>query len=139
MAPSTSPIRVLIADDHRFFRNSLRRSCELEDDFEVVGEAENGQEAVELARRTQPDVILMDIEMPVLDGVRATSLIAGENPAARVIVLTTHQEDHAVHAALQAGAWGCLVKGGDERALIEAVRAVHRGKGRKPFGVEGRR
>ena len=129
MVPRALPIRVLIADDHRFFRQSLRQSCELEKDFEVVGEAENGQEAVELARRTRPDVIVMDIEMPGMNGVQATGLITKENPAARVIVLTTHQQDNAVRAALKAGAWGYLLKGGDERALIEAVRAVYLGKG----------
>ena len=121
------PIRLLIADDHRFFRWGLRMACELEEDFEVVGEAKNGQEAVELAHCTQPDVVLMDIEMPVLDGVQATSLIIKERPEARVIVLTVYQKDEYVFEAIKAGAWGYLLKGVDEQGLIEAVRAVHRG------------
>ena len=128
MVPNTLPIRVLIADDHRFFRQSLSQSCELEEGLEVVGEAENGQEAVELARRTRPDVVLMDIEMPVLDGVQATRLITKDNPETRVIVLTIHQQDKAVRAALEAGARGYLSKGIDEQALIKAVHAVYLGK-----------
>ncbi len=95
MAQSVFPIRVLIADDHQFFRRSLRRACELAD-FDIVGEAENGQEAVKLAHHTHPDVILIDIEMPVLDGVQATKLITKENPEARVIVLTMYQQDETV-------------------------------------------
>lgn len=120
------PIRLLIVDDHQFFRWGLRLACELEG-FEVVGEAENGQEAVELARRTQPDVVLMDIEMPILDGVQATALITQENPGSRVIVLTVYQDDEYVFEAIKAGAWGYLLKGVDEQGLIEAVRAVYRG------------
>jgi two-component system response regulator DegU len=129
MAPSASPIRVLIADDHRFFRESLCQSCKLEEDIQVVGEAENGQEAVELARHTRPDVILMDLEMPILDGVQATRLITKNNPETRVIVLTIHPQDKAVRAALKAGARGYLSKGINEQALIKAVRAVYLGKG----------
>ena len=132
MAPSAFPIRVLIADDHQFFRSSLRQSCELEEDLEVVGEAENGREAVELARHTRPDVVLMDIEMPVLDGVRATGLITHKDPKIRVIVLTTHPQDETVRAALQAGACDYLSKGVGEQALIAAIRAAYRGKGRSP-------
>jgi DNA-binding NarL/FixJ family response regulator len=131
MAPSTSPIRVLIADDHRFFRLGLRRACELEG-FEIVGEAENGQEAVELARHTRPDVILMDIEMPVLDGVRATGLIVKEHPAVKVIMLTTHQHDSTVRAALKVGACDYLSKDVDEHVLIETIRVTHRGEGHIP-------
>lgn len=129
MASSASPIRVLIADDHRFFRESLSQSCELEEDIKVVGEAKNGQEAVELARRTRPDVILMDIDMPILDGVQATRLITQDNPETRVIVLTVHQQDKAVRAALEAGARDYLSKGINEQALIKAVRAAYLGKG----------
>lgn len=121
------PIRLLIVDDHQFFRWGLRLACELEEDFEVVGEAENGQEAVELARRTRPDVVLMDIEMPILDGVQATGLITEENPETRIVVLTVFQKDEYVFEAIKAGAWGYLLKGVDERTLIEAVRAAHRG------------
>jgi DNA-binding NarL/FixJ family response regulator len=119
---------VLIADDHKFFRRGLRQVCEVEGGFEVVGEAENGREAVEMARRLQPDVILVDIGMPVLNGVQAASLITEENPAARVIVLTVYQEDEYVFEAVKAGAQGYLLKDVEEEVLIEAVRAVHRGE-----------
>ena len=121
------PIRLLIVDDHQFFRWGLRLACELEEDFKVVGEAENGQEAVELARRTRPDIVLMDIEMPILDGVRATGIIVEENPETRIIVLTVFQKDEYVFEAIKAGAWGYLLKGVDEQTLGEAIRAAHRG------------
>ncbi len=87
------PIRVLIADDHRLFRQGLRQICETVGGFEVVGEAENGQVAVDLAHQLEPDVILMDINMPVLDGVQATSFIAENTPAVRVIILTMYRQD----------------------------------------------
>ena len=121
------PIRLLIADDHQFFRWGLRLACELEEGFEVVGEAENGQEAVELARRLRPDIVLMDIEMPILDGVRATGLIIEENPGTRILVLTVFQKDEYVFEAIKAGAWGYLLKGVDEQTLGKAIRAAHRG------------
>ncbi len=121
------PIRLLIVDDHQFFRWGLRLACDLEEDFEVVGEAENGREAVELARRIRPDVVLMDVEMPILDGVQATGLIAEENPETRIIVLTVFQKDAYVFEAIKAGAWGYLLKGVDEQVLGEAIRAAHRG------------
>ena len=123
-----SPIRVLIADDHKLFRRGLRQVCDLYGGFEVVGEAENGQQAVELARLLQPDVVLMDIKMPILDGVQATNAITTENPAVRIIVLTVYQEDEYVFKAIQAGAQGYLLKDAEEEKLIEAVRAVHRGE-----------
>ena len=125
MMPS---IRVLIADDHQSFRQSLRQLCEVEGGFEVVGEAEDGREAVELARRLQPDVILMDVRMPILDGVQAASSIIEENPATRVIVLTMHRRDSYVFEAIKAGAQGYLLKDVDEQTLFETVRAVHRGE-----------
>jgi DNA-binding NarL/FixJ family response regulator len=130
MAQDTPPIRVLVADDHRFFRRSLCLACKLEGDLEVIGEAENGQEAVELARRLRPDVVLMDIRMPVLDGIQATGTISRENPATRVIVLTIDQRDELLWAALEAGACGYLRKDLDEQALIRVVRAVHQGENR---------
>ncbi len=123
-----SPIRVLIADDHRLFRQGLRQICEGLGRLEVVGEAADGQEAVELARRLRPDVILMDINMPVLDGVQATSQIMEDNPAARVIILTMYKQNHYVFEAIKAGARGYLLKDIDEQELVDAVRAVHRGE-----------
>jgi DNA-binding NarL/FixJ family response regulator len=119
-------IRILIADDHQFFRRGLVAACEAEG-FEVVGEAENGQQAVDLARDTQPDVILMDIKMPIVDGVQATRLIVEENPAARVIILTTFQRDEYVFDALRSGASGYLLKDAREEDLARGVRSVAQG------------
>jgi DNA-binding NarL/FixJ family response regulator len=123
-----SLIRVLIADDHRIVRQGLRHVCELAGGFRVVGEAENGRQAVKLARKLQPDVILMDINMPVWDGVQATSLIVDANPSARVIILTMYRQDQYVFQAIKAGARGYLLKDIDEQDLIAAIRAVHRGE-----------
>lgn len=123
-----SPIRVLIADDHKLFRQGIRQICEVKGEFEVVGEAENGQEAVDLARQLTPDVVLMDINMPVLDGVQATSLITKHNPSVQVIILTMYRQDHYVFEAVKAGARGYLLKDTDWQDLLEAVRAVHRGE-----------
>jgi DNA-binding NarL/FixJ family response regulator len=122
------PIRLLIADDHRLFRQGLRQLCELLGGFEVVGEAENGQEAVDLAHRLKPDVILMDINMPVLDGVQATHFITEENPSARVIILTMYRQDQYVLEAIKAGARGYLLKDIDEQELVDAVQAIHQGE-----------
>ena len=123
-----SRIQVLIADDHRLFREGLRQICEIVGGFEVVGEAENGREAIDLARQLEPDVVLMDIQMPVLDGVQATRFIAEQNPAVGVIILTMYRQDHYVFEALKAGARGYLLKDTDGRALVDAVRAVYRGE-----------
>ena len=123
-----SPIRVLIADDHRLFRQGLRGICETMGRFEVVGEAANGQEAVDLARQLKPDVVLMDIRMPMLDGVQATSLIAEDASSVRVIILTMYRQDSYVFEAIKAGARGYLLKDIDEQEFVEAVRAVHRGE-----------
>jgi DNA-binding NarL/FixJ family response regulator len=124
---SSSPIRVLIADDHRIVRQGLRHVCELAGDLTVVGEAEDGQEAVKMARRLQPDVILMDINMPLLDGVQATQRIVEANMPARVIILTMFRQDKYVFEAIKAGARGYLLKDVDEGDLVGAIRAVHRG------------
>ncbi|HOT92652.1 MAG TPA: response regulator transcription factor [Anaerolineae bacterium] len=122
------PIRVLIADDHRLFRQGLRQICETVGHFEVVGEAENGQEAVELTQQLKPDVVLMDVSMPVMDGVEATRLINAGVPSARIIILTMYRQDRYVFEAIKAGARGYLLKDIDEQELVDAVRAVHRGE-----------
>lgn len=121
-----SSIRMLIADDHRIVRQGLRHVCEL-GGLTVVGEAEDGREAVKLARQLRPDVILMDINMPVLDGVEATSLIVEADPSVRVIILTMYRQDRYVFEAVKAGARGYLLKDIDEQDLVAAIRAVHQG------------
>lgn len=121
-------IRLVIADDHRLFRQGLRQICETVGDFEVVGEAQNGQEAVKLVCELEPDVILMDINMPVLDGVQATMLITVQKPTTQVVILTMYRQDQYVFKAVKAGARGYLLKDSDGKDLIEAIRAVCRGE-----------
>jgi DNA-binding NarL/FixJ family response regulator len=120
-------ISVLIADDHRLFRMGLCQAIEEADGFQVVGEARNGQEAVEMANRLQPNIILMDINMPIMDGVQATLAILEKSGHPRIIILTIYQKDHYIFEAIKAGARGYLLKDIDEQELIEKVRAVHRG------------
>jgi DNA-binding NarL/FixJ family response regulator len=123
--PSTT---VLLADDHTLFRQGLRQICEIKGGFEVVGEAEDGHQAVRLAAELKPDVILMDINMPELDGIRAISHIVGQDGEARIIALTMHQQSHYVFDAIKAGAKGYLRKDVDAQVLVDAVRAAHRGE-----------
>jgi DNA-binding NarL/FixJ family response regulator len=123
-----SPIRVLLADDHKLFRQGLRQICEIKGGFEVVGEAENGREAVDLALQLKPDVILMDINMPVLDGVQATSFITEDDPSVRIIILTMYRRDDYVFDAIRAGARGYLLKDTGWQELLDAVRRVHEGE-----------
>ena len=117
-------IRVLLADDQALVRGGFRMILEARDDFEVVGEAANGVEAVELALRVQPDVILMDVRMPVLDGVEATRRLVASGSPARVLILTTFDLDEYVHAAIRAGASGFLLKDVEPEELVAAVRVV---------------
>ena len=121
-------IHIVIVDDSPIFRRDLRRTCELAGDFEVIGQAENGHEAVALVRDLQPDIVLMDVEMPIMDGVQATRLITAQNPSTRVIALSTSTKDGHVLPVIKAGAYGCLPKDAEESVLINAIRAVHRGK-----------
>jgi DNA-binding NarL/FixJ family response regulator len=120
-------IRVLICDDQALVRAGFRAILEAQPDVEVVGEAENGAEAVALAERRSPDVILMDIRMPVLDGVEATRRLVSAGSPARILVLTTFDLDEFVHAAIRAGASGFLLKDVTPAKLLEAIRVVAAG------------
>jgi DNA-binding NarL/FixJ family response regulator len=120
-------ITILIADDHAPFRKVLRSLLEKEDQFELVGQVKNGQEAVKIARKLRPDVILMDLSMPVLSGLEATRQIMGFNPAAKVLFLSGYDDDQYVAQAVSVGALGFLSKTTDSRFLIEAIREVAKG------------
>jgi DNA-binding NarL/FixJ family response regulator len=117
-------IRVLIADDEAIVRDGLRAIVELEPDLEVVAEAADGAEAVELARDHSPDVALVDIRMPNVDGIEATERIAGASWAMPVVVLSAYDEPQMIDAALNAGAANCLKKGVGLDELIDAIRSA---------------
>ena len=121
-------IRVLLVDDQVLFREGLEILLSVHKDIQVVGNASNGQEAVDVAAQIRPGVILMDVRMPVLDGVRATSLLKDVLPQCRVIVLTTFDDDEYIFDALRSGAVGYLLKDVDSAQLVEAIRAVARGE-----------
>lgn len=121
-------IRVLLVDDQALFREGLETLLSVHKDIQVVGQASNGQEAVEVAAKVQPDVVLMDIRMPVLDGVRATSLLKKAQPQCKVIVLTTFDDDEYIFDALRTGAMGYLLKDVDSGRLVEAIHAAAQGQ-----------
>ena len=120
-------IRLILADDQSLFREALRTLLSLQPDFEIVAEAENGERAVALAKVHRPDVILMDLRMPVMNGVEATRRITQVAPAVRIVVLTTFDEDEEVFEALRAGAIGYLLKACSADKLCESVRAAAKG------------
>ena len=120
-------VRVLIVDDQQLMRDGIASLLKLQDGLEIVGMAANGQEAVELATSQQPDVILMDVRMPILDGVAATEQIHRQMPACKILMLTTFNDETYVLEALQVGASGYLLKDLPARDLAQAIQAVHRG------------
>ena len=123
-----SPIRVLVADDQPVVRSGLTMILEGADDLLLVGEAGDGRAAVRLAAQTAPDVVLMDIRMPDLDGIAATRTLVGSGSPARVLVLTTYDPDEYVYQALAAGASGFLLKTDSPQRLLDGIRAVHAGE-----------
>ena len=120
-------IRVVIADDHPVFRYGLRALLLAEPATELVGEAENGDQAIELAATVNPDVILMDITMPDTDGLEATRTIVATSPQCRIVVLTMLEDDEMVFAAMRAGARGYIVKGASTEEILGAITLVHAG------------
>ena len=124
---AATKITVLLADDHNALRQSIRALLETQPDMAVVGEATNGRQAVEQARRLRPSVILMDISMPLLNGLEATRQIKKELPECQVVVLTMHENEEYLINILQAGATGYVLKQAADRELIEAVRIASRG------------
>lgn len=120
-------IRLLVADDHALLRQALHVLLEAQDGLEVVGEATNGRDAVEAAERLQPDVILMDMVMPGLNGIDATRQIVKRSPSTRILILTAYLEDERLLQALRAGAAGYVVKNSDMDELLLAIQSVHRG------------
>ncbi len=121
-------IRIVIADDHKVVRRGLRTFLELDPDMVVVGEAADGAEAVRLAQELQPDIILMDLLMPVMDGITATAMIRRELPETEVLALTSVLEDASVVGAVRAGAIGYLLKDTEADALCQAIRAAVAGQ-----------
>ena len=121
-------ISVLIVDDHGVVRQGLRTYLELLDDIVIVGEAENGLEAVEQVSRHQPDIVLMDLEMPEMNGIEATRQTLALNASTKVIVLTSFSDDEMVFPAIEAGATGYLLKDVDPSKLHQAIQAVHAGE-----------
>ncbi len=122
------PIRVLIADDYALFRQGLASLLAAESDFEVVGEAADGREAVEIAREVKPDVIVMDVSMPVMDGLEATRRITAETPDAKIVILTASDGETRLIEALESGAQGYLPLKIEPNALYRTLRGVVRGE-----------
>ena len=130
-------IKVLLADDHTIVRQGLRLILSGNTDFEVVGEAANGREAVELAQKLKPDVVLMDVAMPEWNGIEATRKMVADNPRARVLVLSMHKEAIYVREILRAGARGYILKDAVDTELLNAVRSVAHGDGYISPAVSG--
>lgn len=120
-------IRVLLADDHRVVREGLQALLEAEGDIEVVGEAQTGRQAVQQTRKLRPDVVVMDIAMPLLNGLEATRRIVKEVPAIRVLILSAYGEDEYIRQAVRLGAAGYLVKQTSAEVLGQAIREIHKG------------
>jgi DNA-binding NarL/FixJ family response regulator len=136
--PADSPITILTADDHPLIRDGLAAVLRAESGLQVVAEAANGEEAIEAYARLHPDIVLMDLRMPVMDGLTATRAILADDPNARIIVLTTYDGDEDIHRALAAGARGYLLKDMMRTELLGVIRAVHRGQRGIPAPIAAR-
>lgn len=121
-------IKILIADDHLIIRQGLRLILETENDFELAGEASDGAEAIRLCKKLKPDVVLMDLRMPTMDGLTAIEKLHAEQPEIAVVILTTFNEDALLYRGLQAGARGYLLKDTDRSTLFDTIRAAARGE-----------
>jgi len=124
----SKPIRVMLVDDHQMVRNGLKTFLLVHDDLELVGEASNGEQALTTFERVHPDVILMDLKMPRMDGVEATQALLKRDPGVRIIALTSFKDEDLIRKALEAGAMGYLLKDVDVDELAEAIRAAYRGE-----------
>ncbi len=131
-------IRLILADDHAMVRTGTRELLEQQPDFDIVGEAADGVEAVDLAHRLQPDVAVMDVRMPRMSGVEATRRIKSECPDVKVLILTAHDDDEYVFALLQAGASGYLMKTADIEELVKAIRTVAAGQSMLAPSIAGK-
>ncbi|KAM3102130.1 response regulator [Phormidesmis sp. 146-12] len=120
-------IRLLLVEDQTLLRQGLRRLLEAQSDLQVIGEAENGQQAIEQAAQLQPDLVLMDVQMPVMDGVAATQMICDRSPQIKVLILTTFDDEHYIQQAMDFGAIGYLLKDTPSDELADAIRSAHRG------------
>jgi DNA-binding NarL/FixJ family response regulator len=123
-----TPIKLMIADDHRLFREGIKALLAVTDDIEIVGEAEDGETTIEKCLELQPDVILMDITMPGLNGIQATARILERQPQTRIVMLTMLEDDASVFHAMRAGARGYLLKGADPQEVLSVIRAVAEGQ-----------
>jgi two-component system response regulator NreC len=121
-------IRILLVDDHNIVRDGIRSLLERQLDFEVVAEADNGRQAIDLVYQYHPDVVLMDIAMPMLNGIHATEQIHRDRRCTQILILTQHESEDYIRRALSAGASGFLLKDTNEEELIKAIRAVHKGE-----------
>ena len=121
-------IRVLIVDDHQVVREGLRTILDTVEDFELVGEAADGAEAIRLSAELEPDVILMDLRMPNVDGIEAIEAIKAGDSSPEIVILTTYDDDELILRGLRAGARGYLLKDVDRKVLFDSIRAAHRGE-----------
>jgi DNA-binding NarL/FixJ family response regulator len=123
-----NPVRILIVDDHTLFREGVRAILKAVSDFEIVGEAATGEEAIDKVSTLKPDIILMDIQMPDINGVEATNKILKEHPEMGIIILTMLEDDDSLFSALRAGARGYVLKGADKAEMVKSIRAVANGE-----------